>query len=166
MNRFPPLLAIALLLAACGGSEGDSTGPPPIPDLAGAYDGEFTVRASIDIADQDLGSFPATATLSQQKSGISIVIVPEQGGTFSFSGTVLSNGAITLEDEAGISFLTLELPQCDFTEAVVASKAFPQDDGLVLTADVSGAVCPWHEANNAFVPTTFAVRYEGAAPAS
>jgi hypothetical protein len=157
-----PYVVIALVLAACG-SEGDSAAPPSTPDIAGAYQGEFTVRASSDVADQNLGSFPATATISQQKSGISIVLVPEQGGTFSFSGTVLTNGAITLEDEAGVSFLTLEMPQCDFTGAEVTSKATPSDGRLIVTADVSGAVCPWHEANGAFVPTAFAVRYEGTA---
>jgi hypothetical protein len=76
---------------------------------------------------------------------------------------VLPNGGITLEDEAGVSFLTLELPQCDFTEAATTSKAIPSEGRLVLTADVTGAVCPWHEANGQFVSTAFAVRYEGTA---
>jgi hypothetical protein len=165
MDRIAPLgliVALSLLVAACG-SEGDSTTPPSTPDIAGAYQGEFTVRASSDVADQDIGTFPATATISQQKAGISIVLVPERGGTFSFSGSVLPNGAITLEDGAGVSFLTLELPQCDFTGAEVTSDATPGDGRLILTADVGGAVCPWHEANGAFVPTTFAVRYDGTA---
>lgn len=165
MRRLVSHGLIALALAGCSG--GDSTGPPSIPDLAGAYDGEFTVRASTAVADQNLGSFPATATISQQKSGVSIVVVPPQGGTFSFSGTVLPGGAVTLEDDAGVSFLTLQLPQCDFTGAEVTSKAFPQDGRLIITADITGAVCPWHESNGQFVPTTFEVRYEGtAAPTS
>jgi hypothetical protein len=165
MNHLVSANVFCLTLAACG--SGDSIGPAPIPDLAGAYDGAFTVVASTTGAHQDLGSHSATATISQQKSAVSIVLVPAQGGTFSFSGSVLPGGAITLEPDAGLSFLTLSLPQCDFTSALVSSDAFPRGDELVVTADVTGVVCPWHESDGQFVPTTFEMRYEGtAAPTS
>ena len=37
---------------------------------------------------------------------------------------------MTLEDDAGLSFLTLELPQCDFTGAEVTSKALVRYEGV------------------------------------
>ena len=154
-----PLPGLALVLLGCG--SGDSTGPSTLPDIAGTYEGEFTVTASSAVANQNLGTFPATATISQQKSNLSIVVVAPQGAALTFNGTVAAGGAITLDDEAGLAFLSGPLPACSFTDAVTTSQASPAGNRLLLTADVVGASCPWHESNGALVPTSFAVRFEG-----
>ena len=159
MTRAAVLAGVVLTLTGCGG--GDSTGPATLPDIAGTYEGEFTVSASSAVANQSLGRFPATATISQQKSNLSIVVVAPQGGAFTFIGTVAAGGAITLDDEAGLAFLSGALPSCSFTGAVATSHALPARGRLVLTADVTGASCPWHDSDGALVPTTFAVRFEG-----
>jgi hypothetical protein len=150
---------MAFVLLAC--NAGDSTDSPTLPDLAGAYAGEFTVAASSAVANQNLGPFPATATISQQKSNVSIVVVAPEGGALTFHGTVAAGGAITLDDEADLAFLSGRFPACSFTSVTTTNRALPSQGRLVLTANVSGASCPWHESNGAAIPTTFAVRFEG-----
>ena len=159
MTRLSSLGSIALMLLGCG--DGDSIGPGTVPDIAGTYQGEFTVTASSAAANQNVGAFPATATISQQKSNLSIVIVPSQGGALTFSGTVVEGGATTLDNEVGLMFLEGELPQCSFTEAEATNKAFPVGGRLILTADIVNAACPWAQAGGDFLATTLSVRFEG-----
>ncbi len=159
MKRLPLLGTMALTWLGCGG--GDSTGPPTIPDVAGTYQGELTVTAASAVANQNLGTFPATGTISQQKSNLSIVIVAPQGGAFSFSGTIGAGGAITLGSETGLMFLEEALPQCSFADAVASNSVSPVRARLILTANIVGASCPWVESNGDFVATTFLVRFEG-----
>jgi hypothetical protein len=158
-KRFSVLGSMAFLLLGCG--DGDSISPTGVPDVAGTYHGEFTVTASSAAANQSVGAFPATATISQQKSNLSIVIVPPEGGALTFSGTIADGGATTLDSEAGLMFLEGELPQCSFTEAEATNKAFPVGGGLILTADIVNAACPWAQAGGDFLATTLSVRFEG-----
>jgi hypothetical protein len=158
MKRLPLLGGMALLVG-CGG--GDSTGPPTVPDLAGTYQGEFVITSSSAVANRNLGTFPASATISQQKSNLSIVIVAPQGGALSFSGTIVEGGAITLDSETGLTFLAGVLPQCSFTGAVATNSAVRDRGRLFLTANIVGASCPRVEGEADSVPTTFLVRFEG-----
>jgi hypothetical protein len=145
-------------MLGCGG--GDSTGPPTVPDVAGTYQGEFTVTASSAAANRNLGTFPGTATISQQKSNVSIVIVAPQGGALTFSGTIVEGGAVTLDNETGLTFLEGVFPGCSFTDAMATNSAFPVRSRLILTADIVGAWCPWGESDGDFLTTAFLVRFE------
>lgn len=159
MKWFPLLGNMALMLAACGG--GDSTGPPTVPDVAGTYQGEFTLTATSAVANQNLGTFPATGTISQQKSNLSIVIAPPEGGAFAFSGSIMAGGKITLDSQAAQTFLEGTLPQCSFTGVVATNSALAIRGRLIVNANIVGASCPWVEGNGAFLPTTFLMRFEG-----
>ena len=139
MQRFPPLGIIALILLGCGG--GDSTAPPAVPDLAGTYQGEFTVTASGGATNPSPGTFPATATISQQKSNLSIVIVAPQGGALTFNGTIAAGGDIALENDAGLMFLAGALPQCSFADAVASNTASRAGGRLILKSNIVGASC-------------------------
>lgn len=150
---------MVMVLAGCGG--GDSTEPATVPDIAGSYQGQVTATASSAVASQNLGTFPATATISQQKANVSIVVVPPQGGALTLNGTVAPGGAITLDPELSLALLEDALPQCSFTGASSTNRAFLTQGRLILTADIAGASCPWVEANGAFLPTGFEVRFEG-----
>ena len=155
------LLAGVALMPGCGGA--DSTGPPTVPDVAGTYQGEVTVAASSAVANQNLGTFPATATISQQKSNLSIVIVAPEGDALTFSGTIVEGGAVTLDNEAGLTFLDGVFPRCSFADAVATSSAVPVRGRLSLTANIVGASCPWMEGagDGDFLTTAFLVRFEG-----
>jgi hypothetical protein len=157
MTRLPLLGGMTLLLVGCGG--GDSTGPPTVPDIAGTYQGEVSATASSAVANQNLGTFPGTATISQQKSNVSIVVVPPQGGALTLSGTIAAGGAITLDNEAGLTLLQGALPQCSFAGAPSTNRASLTQGRLILTANIVGASCPWVESNGAFLPTTFVVAF-------
>ena len=121
---------------------------------------EFIVTSSSAAGNQNLGTFPATATISQQKSNLSIIIVPPQGGALTFSGTIAEGGATTLDSEAGLMFLEGELPECSFEEATTASEAIPDAGSLTLTAAVAGASCTQGE-DGGLLTTEFSVRFQG-----
>jgi hypothetical protein len=157
--RNPLVGAVAVMVLSCGG--GDSTGPPEIPQVAGTYQGAFTITASSSAASQNLGTFPGTATITQQGSRLSIAIVDPQGGSFTFAGTIAAGGAITLDNDPDLSTLEAALPQCSFAGAVANNSASVVSGRFVATANVIGASCPWLEANGAFLPTTFEIRFEG-----
>lgn len=92
MGRVPVLLALIAVIAGCGGGS-DATGPS-VPDVAGTYQGAFTLTASSTAGSQNLGVFPATATITQRKTNLSISIVDQQGGSITFTGIVAAGGAI------------------------------------------------------------------------
>jgi hypothetical protein len=103
-----PLAAVALLLAGCG--DGDSNSPPTVPDVAGSYRGAFTVTASSSAGTQNLGSFPATGVIVQQRSELEIGVIDQQGESFSFTGTVAPAGGISLDDEPDLTALSEACP--------------------------------------------------------
>jgi hypothetical protein len=152
-------VAVAWLLIGCGG--GDSASPPSVPDVAGSYRGSFTVTASSSAGTENLGSFPATGVVIQQGSGLEIGVLDPQGESFSFTGTIAPGGGISLDDEPDLTTLSEALPQCSFTDAVVTNNGSVVANMLVLTANVTGASCPWAEAGGEILPTSFQVRFEG-----
>jgi hypothetical protein len=154
-----PLLAVALLLAGCG--DGDSSSPPNVPDVAGSYRGGFTVTASSSAGTENLGSFPATGVIAQQGSDLEVGVIDQQGESFSFTGTIAPGGGITLDDEPDLTTLSESLPQCSFADAVANNSGSVVANTLVLTANVTGAACPWVEAEGEILPTNFQVRFEG-----
>jgi hypothetical protein len=154
-----PLVAVALLLAGCG--DEDSISPPNVPDVAGSYRGAFTVTASSSAGTQNLGSFPATGVIVQQGSDLSIGVIDPQGESFSFTGTIAPGGAIRLDDDPDLTVLSEALPQCSFADAVATNNGSVVASTLVLTANVTGASCPWVEAGGEILPTNFQVRFEG-----
>jgi hypothetical protein len=117
--------------------------------------------AASTVANQSLGSFPATATITQQGSNVSIAVVDQQGGSFTTSGTIAAGGAITLDNEPDLSFLAAALPQCSFANAVATNSGSVVGNRFVLTANVVGASCPWTQAGGDFLPTAFQIRFEG-----
>jgi autotransporter translocation and assembly factor TamB len=159
MKSFAFLSGIALMVLGCGG--GDSTAPPEVPNVAGTYEGAFTLTASSTAGNQNLGSFPATATITQQGSDLSIAIADQEGGSLTFTGTVVAGGAITLDDEPDLSGIEAALPQCSFASAVANNSASVVSGTFVATANVVGASCPWGEEGSELLPTSFQFRFEG-----
>jgi hypothetical protein len=154
-----PLLAVALLLAGCG--SGDSTSPPNVPDIAGSYRGTATVTASSSAGTETLASFPATGVIVQQGSGLEIAVIDSQGEAFEFTGTIAPGGGVSLDDDPDLTTLSDALPQCSFTDAVANNNGSVVANSLILTANVTGASCPWAEAGGEMLVTSFQVRFEG-----
>jgi hypothetical protein len=159
MKQIAVITALALFLGGCG--DGDSTSPPSVPDVAGTYSGAFTVSASSSAGNQNLGTVPATATVTQRGADLSIAVVGQQGESFTTDGTIAAGGAIDLNNDPDLSFLAAALPQCSFTDAAASNSGSVTGGTLVLTASVVGASCPWGEADGTLLPTSFQIRFEG-----
>lgn len=104
MRSAHPLLglALALVLAGCGGSEGP-TGPT-YPDVTGTYSGAWTLQVEEQSSGQSAQSVcPGSITLSSQNQGsVSGSYIMEAGGdcdssdSGNVSGTVRTDGAVSL----------------------------------------------------------------------
>jgi hypothetical protein len=157
MRTLALLACIAGLLAGCG----DDSSGPSIPNVAGTYEGTITAGATSEVGAQNLGTFPAAATIAQDTSALIVNILFQENGSLTFSGTVAADGVITLDGDPDVSIPEAAMPQCSFGDAVATNTASLAGDTFVATANVAGASCPWEEAGGDFLPTSFEFRFEG-----
>ena len=156
--RMLVLLAGVAWMVGCG----DDSSGPSIPTVAGVYQGTYTLTASSEGGEENLGPLPATATINQDESDIFIGITDPQGTvSATFIGTIAPGGAITLDDDPDLSALEDLFPECTFTDAVATNGASVVGETLVVTVDVVNAFCPWPEAGGDVLPTEFQFRFEG-----
>lgn len=159
MRTLPLLACMGWLVTGCG-SDGPSG--PSIPNVAGFYQGTYTLTRSSDVGEQNLGPFPANATINQDETDLFVGISDPQGtASVTFTGTIAAGGAITLDDDPDLSTLEAIFPECSFVGAVPTNSASVAGGTLVATVDVVGASCPWVEAGGDFLPTSFEFRFEG-----